>query len=268
MKKLFKNFTICAVAAVCVCSFSGCHRIAGNDIDYGRLQRSDDENGFFAAFYSYYSYGYIIDTVDMTYSETDEGAESTYGREVVVSGGTAPCYIIDCAEGYENLATYLENREIEGNDSSVVDCLGWLEGGIVYGICNVYKDTVGYLSGGGNYGVEEIYKAEIFSYDAQNDSFEILYSFDGAMAVAYTNGTVIYHKNKKFYACNCADGMETYLVDNKGYDSGFTRYSYAQISFDDKYALFEFKKGTMTTNTYYKYLYNFESGEFNELTLA
>lgn len=230
----------------------GCHRIAGNEPVFGYWD-FDVRDGVLQAD------SLRIDLQEKTYALTD-GGNGGEQSSVVVTGGTAPRYIIDTAEGYEGIVSHLENCSLD-SESSVIYCQGFLRGDSVYGICNVYKDTVGYLSGGGNYAVEEISHSLLFRYEAATDEFTVTARVDGAMAVAFSGDTVLYWKDRNYYSHVFGTDEETLLFEDKAYDTGIQHQSRARIFYNEQYAVFELVKAKGDTEIRYCYLYDFAQSQ-------
>ncbi len=240
-----------------------CTRIAGNSIDYYFLP----ETVFFAdgkaEFYGRNGQTLVnIDEKTFSYPKSTEENYSLY-ENIAVSGGTAPRYGFEIAEGYENILPHLNDLHIKDNDRSVIYTRGYLINGKIYGICNTYKKTVGYLSGGGNYGVEEIAYSVYYEYTAETDEFVVLRKTEGAFFVAFSGDNVVYWKNRKFYV---SDGSaDTFICDDLAYDGGIRHQSRNTVYFTEKYVFFEMIKAKAASDVYHMFVYDFTEKTVTEL---
>lgn len=241
---------------------TSCHRVAGNQLDFGYLPFDIDEYGI--AKIEIGDSPLYIDVQNGQY-ERGNGEYVQRADNLVVEGGTAPRYELSAKEGYEGILDDLLGLQID-DEKSVIYTQGYLIDGVVLGICNVYYDTVGYLSGGGNYGEEEIAYSVYYRYDNQSDTFTVLEKVNGAMMVAFSGDTVLYWKKENMYAYAVNSDEERFLCKDYSYDSGLQHQSHGLISFNEKYALFLFRKAKGNKDTYYLFLYGFEEGSLLKLT--
>lgn len=263
MRKIVQVF-ITVLSIFGIFSVASCTRVAGNSIDYYRLPDSVAFTDGKAEFYGRNGKT-IIDLNEKTFSypKSDEEKYSLY-ENIAVSGGTAPRYGFEIAEGYENILPHLENLHIPDNNESVIYTHGYLIDGKIYGVCNTYKKTIGYLSGGGNYGVEEIAFSVYYEYTAETDEFVVLRKTEGAFFVAFSGDNVVFWKDKKFYI---SDGStDTFICDDLAYDSGIRHQSRNTVYFTDNYVIFEMIKAKSASDICNMVVYDFAEKTVTELS--
>ena len=260
MRKIAQIF-ITVLSIFGIFAASSCTKVAGNSIEYYRLPDSVVFTDGKAEFYGRNGRTLVdIAEKNFSYPKSDEENNSLY-ENIAVSGGTAPRYDIEIAEGYENIRPHLENLHIPNNNESVIYTHGYLINGKIYGICNTYKRTIGYLSGGGNYGVEEIAFSVYYEYTAETDEFVVLRKTEGVFFVAFSGDNVVYWKSRKFYV---SDGStDTFICDDLAYDSGIQHQSRNTVHFTDDYLIFEMIKAKSFSDIYNMFVY-----DFNEKTVT
>lgn len=243
---------------IVTCCFCGCtHKIAGNFPYSAYIDLAETENGFLVPFYE-------IDVRNRLCTDTGNDLSQS---ETVLYGGTAPLYSIVAPQGYESVEAHITACELE-RSSSVVDTCGYVSDGKLFGFVNVYYDTVGYLAGGGNYGVEEISHGIIFEYIPETYEFTQIKRFDNCNIVAYNGDTVLYWKSRKYYSYDLTGDTETFLVEDKAYDSGVLHQSSAKIYTNSKYTVLFMTKAKFTADVSYFYLFDYSVGELNELEIV
>lgn len=247
---------------LCFATLISCtHRVAGNHPHIGYLNFEEKETGEFL------TEDFYISTETKTYSHLTENHPTFDWNSYIYYGGTAPRYNLDnVPEGYEGVIPYLEDLELD-TEASVIEVYGIVAENILTGYVNVYKDTIGYLSGGGNYGVEEIDHSLVFYYDKDTDTFSTHTELKGVMIVGLNGDYVVYWKNKGYYLYDIVTEMETFLIEDKAYDSGLQHQSRSYILTNDQYTLIVMVKAKGANEEYSLYLVDYQNLDFYELTL-
>ena len=164
-------------------------------------------------------------------------------------------------DGYDNVIGHLKNCRLE-NDASVIDATGYVTDGFLTGFVQVYHDTYVVY---GNYAMEKIAHSIAFSYNVDTDEFSVVEKIDGAVIVAFSDGTVIYWKDKAYYSYDLTTNEEKYLVEDKAYDNGLNQTSTPAVFSNEEICVLHLVKGKANENIEYMYVFNFETGEFFEL---
>ncbi len=261
MKKIKVN--LCLILIAFLLSLTSCHKVSGNQLDFNYFSSDIVFSNGVSNLDTGVGTEFSIDVNNQTLIA--KSSNNYNNSNLVISGGTAPRYLIDVKEGYEGAEKYLNALHISDNDKSVIYTQGYLINGLVFGICNVYKDTVGYLSGGGNYGEEEIAYSVYFSYNNLTDEFSIIYKISNAMIVAFSNEQIIFWQNKKLYSKNINTNEVKFLCKDYSYDSGLQHQSIGNVYFNNDYVIFYFMKAKLFSDRFYSYIYNFTSGKLIKL---
>ncbi len=245
-----------------VFSLSGCHRVTGNQMDFDYLHEELEFVDGIGEVFNGRGSIFHIDCNQKVLTVTDYH-DYEYKEPAVEGGNTfrAPFH----AEGYEgiedNIMRLKTNRK-----SSVMYTQGYLLGGEILGLCNVYDDTVGYLSGGGCYAEEEINHSVYYRYTAEDDSFEVLAKMDDALALAFSGRKVVYWKNRKLYGFDIDSKREVFICKDYSYDFGIQHQSRGTVYFNGEYAILCFNKAWLNNrNDCYAFLYSFATDEVIEL---
>lgn len=261
MKKLFAIFVL---NLVLVLALSSCSNIwVCNSIDTGYLciLEKDGETHI----KSNYSNVYSIDLENKTFALVDDSETKTSWFEQEDPNAFefsmfAEEYGYTVPTGYEGVLSYIEECKLD-NDSSVVDACGYLRDGLLFGFVRVYKDTRGVY---GNYSIEEIDHSLVFTYNPETDKFTVEYKLDNVVIVAVFEDTVIYWKDKAYYKYNLKTQQETYLIDDKAYDSGLNQLSTAGVYLNSEICVIHIHM--MSKDTDYLYVYDWSNDNFFELT--
>lgn len=236
-----------------------------NYIETGYLQSAEVDGMLY--FQSQYDEDYQLDLKNKTFSrvESDDSVLPSYeGDDLLAYKMFAGEYEATIPAGYEAIARSIEACELD-NGSSVVDACGLVQEGILTGFVRVYKDM---RTIAGNYAIEEIDHSILFSYDADSDAFSIIKCLEGVVVVAFSKDTVIYWKNKAYYAYDLKTDAERYLVEDKAYDSGMSQQSSPFVFSNETMCVFHLVKGELSKDKEYMYVFDFESGEFFELKMV
>ena len=259
MKKLFAIFVL---SLVLVLALSFCSNIrVCNSIDMGYLYILEKDGETYIK--SQYSNVYSIDLENKTFALVDDSETKTSWFEQEDPNAFefsmfAGEYGYTVPTGYECVLSYIEEYELD-NDSSVVDACGYLKDALLFGFVRVYKDTRGVY---GNYSIEEIDHSLVFTYNPETDKFTVEYKLDNVVIVAVFEDTVIYWKDKAYYKYNLKTQQETYLIDDKAYDSGLNQLSTAGVYFNSEFCIIHM----MSKDTDYMYAYDRSNGNFFGLT--
>ena len=236
-----------------------------NFITTGYLQSAEVDGLLY--FQSQYAEDYQIDLKNKTFSrvESDDSVLPSYeGDDLLAYKMFAGEYGSTIPTGYEAIAEQIEACELD-NGSSVVDAYGSVQEGILTGFVRVYKDMRTIY---GNYAIEEIDHSILFSYNADSDAFSIIKRLEKVVVVAFSKDTVIYWKNKAYYAYDLKTDAERYLVEDKAYDSGMNQQSSPCVFSNETMCVFHLVKGELSKDKEYMYVFDFEGGEFFELKIA
>ncbi len=258
MKKFFSILLLCVIF---VLSFSSCSKLfVCNSIDteyanvvkqngktYIKLQNTDI---------------YLIDLESKSFDLADdrEGLLPYFENntpDALKCFYFAGEYDSTVPENYKGVIPHIKNCELKA-DSSVVDACGYISGDKLVGFVQVYKDMRGPY---GNYSIEEIDHSLVFSYDAQNDKFNVEYTLEDVVIVALHESSVIYWKDKKYYLYDLKNKTEVYLVDDKAYDSGLTQYSTSGVYSNSEICVIHMIKGMSTKDVCYVYVYSWKNGK-------
>ena len=246
--KTITTLFVLFVFGVAVFGLCGCVRVAGNYPLYGYTQFVTVDNGFVCG-------DYEISVANKTYKRTSLLSQPINGLD----GGTAPRNYLSASEGYEDVIPHIENLEID--DKSVVDARGYVTDGKLYGYVNVFYKTIGYLSAGGNYGVEEISHSVVFEYNPKTDEFCETTRLEKCVVVALNGNIVLYWKDRNYYSYNIATKTETFLVEDKAYDSGIQHQSYTDVWTNFQYTTLQMVKAKGSAETEYFYVYDYSANE-------
>ena len=134
-------------------------------------------------------------------------------------------------ENYPILENLTKKYEINGV-SFIHICI--LDGGdgTAYGFVNVYDHTSGALFGGGVAGVSGISYGAFINLDIATGEVQELLHVDGGCITAFDRNTVMFFKDRKYFAQNVG-GESVFLLDDLAYDSGATHYSFSYTYFND-----------------------------------
>lgn len=269
MKKLF-SLAICAFAATAVFSLSGCIHFSGDTYRYNfryALPAEDEDNYYYLLRENRYFAAYLqqskqteefsivkIETGDgvsagaTPYEEYDgsqvkntqkfEGVNGEYfeipASPVVLEGSTFHLASTALSPDYEELYYYLVSTYVESGDANALCYLAISDSnGVAYGFCNAYGWS-GYLWGDGDCGVEYATFSVYFTYDARTDEFTEVALYDGCYIVAFSENSVIYLRDGKYYS-NCG-GKESYICG----DAVLGNDSSACFRFNNDYAVLYF----------------------------
>ena len=254
-----KKFLCLLVLIILIVSLVSCDMVA-NHITIGYLSTIDG-----TVCIEHFQNVYKLDIENKTYSQVsyDFFAETAFDDENELKydyfageyGGQIPL-------GYEGVAEHIENCELD-SETSMVEACGYVGDGVLNGLVQVYKDGSGVY---GNYAMEKIDHSLIFTYDADTDDFSVIKIFEDVVVLAFSEQTVIYWKNKAYYAYDLNTSYETYLIDDKAYDGGLQQQSSPSVFFDEKICVFHLVKAKFHRDVEYMYVFDFESNEFFELT--
>lgn len=253
-----KKFLCLIVFVVLMASLVSCDIVA-NHITTGYLSTIDGIN-YVRRFQNVYK----LDIDNKTYSSVpydsfddsafDEANEFKYDFFAGEYGGQIPT-------GYEGVAEHIENCELD-SETSIVEARGYVSDGVLIGFVQVYKDGSGVY---GNYAMEKIDHSLIFSYSCETDQFSVIKVLDNVVILAFGECTVIYWKNKAYYAYDLNTSDETYLIEDKAYDAGLQQQSTPSVLFDEKICVFHLVKAKIDRDVEYMYVFDFGSKEFFEL---
>ncbi len=171
-------------------------------------------------------------------------------------------YVYTIPTVYEGVVPHIVKCELD-EEGSIVDACGYETDGVLFGFLRVYKDTRGVY---GNYSIEEIDHSLIFTYNAETDKFNVEHLIDNVVIVAIHEDAIIYWKDKAYYRYLLNSKEETYLVEDKAYDSGLTQSSTTGVYFNSKLCIIHMTHGTISEDKDYLYIYDWSSGEFSQLT--
>ena len=159
------------------------------------------------------------------------------------------------------LKAHLEACELT-NGHSLVNAFGYWQEEILVGFVQVYEKYAKTCSG---YDTKNIDHSLLFSYDANSDTFSVIKEVEDVVMVAFDLDTVIYWKDKAYYAYDLQTEEETYLVEDKAYDGGTSSWSTPVIYFNEEMCLLHLVKGELKGDKEYTYIFDFETNEFFEL---
>ena len=160
----------------------------------------------------------------------------------------------------EALAQHLMPFELTENDS-LVYAFGYWQEEILVGAVQVYD---GYARSCSGYDLANLDHSVLFTYNSITDTFTVTREFIGAAVVAFAQETVIYWKNRAYYAYDLMSETEVYLTDDKAFDSGITNYATPYVYFNGEMCIFYLIKDFSRENVFF-YAYSFETNDFVEL---
>ena len=259
MKKAISCFMTCFLLVFC---FSSCGATS-NHMTTGYLQTAEKDNSLYIK--SRFSNIYKIDLQNRSFSLVENSKEADFewkiGNEFKYEFFAGE-YKTTVPAGYESIIKHIEDCKLD-SEKSVVDACGYLDNKILKGFVQVYKDTDGVY---GHYAIEKISHSLVFWYDSESDEFSVARKFDNVVIVAVQNDTVIYWKDKAYYSYDMKIQAETYLVEDKAYDSGLNQLSTPAVFANEEMCVLHLVKGKATENIEYMYVFDFLSEEFFELT--
>ena len=165
-------------------------------------------------------------------------------------------YLYTVPADFEAVVSHIEAYRLE-NEHSVVAAAGYVDDGVLYGFVQVYKEAPD-----GNYAVEKIDHSLTFSYCAETEAFTVHARFDGAVVVAVRDASVIYWKDKAYYAYDGKRQREIRLVEDKAYDGGLRRQSSSGVYANSDICVLCMTKALPAKDREYLYVYRWETGEF------
>lgn len=259
MKKTVLLFSVCFLLMVLLSSCG----VASNYIVTGYLKTAEKDGTLYIE--SRFSTVYEIDLQTKTFSLV----ENVAGSDVEWNQGNelkceyfAGEYRTTVPEGHESVIAHIENHKLDSKDS-IVYAFGHLDDGVLKGFVQVYKDT---SRVDGNYSIENISNSVVFSYDLEGDAFSVVRQFDHAVVVAVQRDVAIYWKDKAYYAYDMKTQSETYLVEDKAYDTGLSQLSTPAVFANEEMCVLHLVKGKTAENIENMYVFDFLTGEFFELT--
>lgn len=262
-----KKISALLLFIISILLFSSCSdMIVCNDIETSFLNITEKEGKTYIR--SHYSNVYSIDLENKKYALADD-SESRFSwfeedapRAFKIRFHNSGEYQYTVPEGFEGVIPHVEGCELD-NGGSVIDACGYVKDGIIVGFVQVYKDMRTIYA---NYAIEEIDHSLLFIYDAQSNKFTVTHKLDGVVIVAFYEDTVIYWRDRAYYKCDLKSQTETYLVDDKGYDAGFTQLSDSGVYFNSELCIIHItKRDLFRENVDYMYVYNWSNGDFFEL---
>lgn len=266
MRKILDKIFVSRKLSILICLsmillLSSCE-IVSNYITTGGLYTAEIDGSMYIQ--SSFSQIYKVDMENKTFSLVENSELNDFGWKAeneLKYQYFAGEYQTTIPDGYDGVAKYIEGCELD-NKNSVVDACGYVTDGILTGFIQVYKDTSGVH---GNYAIEKIAHSIFFSYSAETDEFSSIKKFDDVVAVAFQGDVAIYWKDKAYYAYDLETDKETYLVEDKAYDSGISQLSTPAVFFNEEMCIFHLVKGKTNENIEYMYVYDFSIDEFFDL---
>lgn len=197
---------------------------------------------------------------DRTLSSEDFVWDTAGGLECIPSFKKGSYYWTVPA-GYEGIKPHIEGCA-PGTDNSAVSACGYVKGQLLQGFVQVYDG----LKEHGTCEVEQIVHSLLFSYDPDTDAFTVIEQLDGAIVVGFGGEYAVYWRDKAYYSYHLPTGDETYLVEDKAYDSGLRDLSStAAFSNESLCVLLLIKEKTRGSEEYF-YVFDLSAGQFYEPT--
>ena len=164
----------------------------------------------------------------------------------------------------KSLAKHLKSFALtEGGSELPVYAFGYWQEEIFVGFVQVYN---GYARTCSGYDLANLDHSLLFTYDSITDTVNVTKEIAGAAVVAFAQETVIYWKKQAYYAYDLQTDTETYLVDDKAFDSGMTNWATPYVYFNDDMCLLHLIKDKSKEDKIFYYVFNFETKTFSELT--
>ena len=160
----------------------------------------------------------------------------------------------------EKLAMHLESCELTDTDS-LIYALGYWQDEILTGFAQVYD---GYAPTCSGYDISNIDHSLLFTYNLTTDTFTATKEIEDVAIVAFSGESVIYWKNRAYYAYDLQTGAERFLTEDKAFDSDITNYSTPYVYFNGEMCIFHLIKDKARDKVFF-YAFNFETNEFFEL---
>ena len=165
----------------------------------------------------------------------------------------------------EALEKHLKTFVLTEDESDLlVYVFGYWQEEILVGFVQVYN---GYSRSCSGYDLANLDHSVLFAYDSTTDTFTVTEKIEDAAVVAFADETVIYWKNRAYYAYNLKTDTETYLVEDKAFDSGITNYATPYVYFNDDMCILHLIKNKQKEDKVFYYVFNFKTNEFSELKL-
>lgn len=254
-----------SVMVLLLLSLTSCSLIP-NKVDILPLDLFELDGKIYMLTSEYFHKYYQLDFENKTYSlpkdddlvefDTEQTTENAYRyyhtRGRYVSGG------------YESLEAHLEGCELD-NEYSIVNAYGYWHEGVLTGFVQVYKSGTLARS---DYDIAKIDHSLFFTYDAGTDTFSVIQKVKNAAIVAFGQDTLIYWKNKAYYAYHMGTGEESFLVQDKSFVRDLDRGSYnGEVYYSADMCVIRLRSEDPEFNKYeYMYVYDFAENEFYELT--
>lgn len=255
--------TICLLLAVVFLSLSlaSCSSTV-NDIDIEPLYLTElDGELYFISDYKLNNYKIDFDNKTISLVENEELTKLNEEKNA------ENAFVFEQLHGSYNsiendaLKAHLEACELT-NGHSLVNAFGYWQEEILVGFVQVYEKYAKTCSG---YDTKNIDHSLLFSYDANSDTFSVIKEVEDVVMVAFGKDTIIYWKNRSYYAYDLQTEEETYLVEDKAYDGGTSSWSTPVIYFNEQMCLLHLVKGELKGDKEYTYIFDFETKAFFEL---
>lgn len=259
-----KRKVISSISLLSLLILSSCTRVYGNTLGYSIVNFQMSSDGILSTHRSEEWLDIDTNTNEYEYVKEEREVSSDSSAMIVVWGGDAPQQLLNIEEGYEAIEPHVTSLP-KSTKHSVYYTTAYLIGDMVHGIFHMYDKTVGYLSGGGNYGEEEISYSIYYTYDKNLDVFTEVCKLEDRYIVAFSGSKVIFWKDRNLYRYDISTADEKLLCKDYSYDSGIQHQSHGTVMFDMDYAVFQFMKASLHTDTYTLFLYSWNTDSITKL---
>ena len=259
MKKLISLFFVMFLLII----LSSCSMTI-NFIDVEPLCLSElDGETYFLSIYT--GENYKLDFANKTISRIENDALPAFEEEVKTKNAFEFEHFHGEYELIENeaLVNHLKSFvSAEDKSDLLVYAFGYWQEEILVGFVQVYN---GYARSCSGYDLANLDHSLLFTYDSITDTFTVTKEISGVAVVASAQETVIYWKNRAYYAYDLKTDTEIYLIEDKAFDSGITNYATPYVYFNDDMCILHLIKDKQKEDKVFYYVFNFETNEFFEL---